>query len=382
MKLLFSATPAFGHILPLVPLMQAAVAAGHTVGLLSSAGFRTTVGAELPSAVDYLEAGAMPDVFSAEAARRTGTDMYRPTPAMIGEIFGGARVDLGLAESLDRAAAWGAELVIAEPFDAIGPIVAARLGIGLHRAGIGPALPAVITAEIDHAAAVRYERANLRRVSASTYIDPCPPQLQDPDWSPETRVLPVRSQAHRRPQDAPLDLSGRGGRGAPTVLVTLGTIFSDPDVLSAVVAAVADTGAEVIATLGSSLRHPESNGSVPAHSDRADRATVRYVPFVPLDQLLEQADLVVGAGGVGTVLGALAHGLPMVLWPQGADQPINAARAATAGASITVESAAEIAAAVAKVQEDDSYRRRAREVAAEIAARPHPATVIEELTKP
>ncbi|GAB2509659.1 hypothetical protein GCM10027167_09120 [Nocardia heshunensis] len=41
-KLLFSATPTYGHILPLVPLMQAAIDPGHTVGLLSSARFRTT----------------------------------------------------------------------------------------------------------------------------------------------------------------------------------------------------------------------------------------------------------------------------------------------------------------------------------------------------
>ncbi|MEV5647357.1 hypothetical protein AB0L57_03810 [Nocardia sp. NPDC052254] len=109
MRLLFSATPAFGHILPLVPLMRAAVAAGHTVGLLSSAGFRATIGTELPPEVDYLEAGAMPDVFSTEAARRTGTDIYQPTPAMIGEIFGGARVDLGIEESLGRAARWRAD---------------------------------------------------------------------------------------------------------------------------------------------------------------------------------------------------------------------------------------------------------------------------------
>ncbi|MGW4070926.1 glycosyltransferase [Nocardia grenadensis] len=380
MKLLFSATPAFGHILPLVPLVHAAVAAGHSVGLLSSAGFRDTVEGELPPAVDYLGAGAMPGTFSEEAARRTGMDMYRPTPAMIGEIFGGARVDLGIEDSIDRATGWGADLVIAEPFDAIGPIVAARLGVGWHRAGIGPALPTVITTEIDRAAATRYDRAGLRPVAPSSCIDPCPPQLQDPDWSPATRVLPVRPQAHRRPQDAAIDLSGIGERGRPTVLVTLGTIFSDPDVLEAVVAAVAGTGADVIATLGSSLRHPEAGRSVPAPRDHASRSNVRYVPFIPLAQLLERADLVVGAGGVGTVLGALAHGLPMVLWPQGADQPVNAARAAASRASITVDSAAGMAPAVTKVLEDASYRRRAREVAAEIAERPGPATVIAQLT--
>ncbi|MFJ5682521.1 glycosyltransferase [Streptomyces sp. NPDC093099] len=377
MKLLFSATPAFGHIVPLVPLMRAAVNAGHTVGLLSSAGFRDAVAEELPPEVEFLAAGVMPEVFSAEAGRRTGADVFRPTPSTIGEIFGGARVDLAVEESVGQATEWAPDLVVAEPFDAVGPLVAARLGVGWHRAGIGPSLPAVITDEIERVAEARYERPHLRPVAALSYIDPCPRQLQEPDWSSGIPVRAVRPQAHRRPKEVALDLPGFDDRGKPTVLVTLGTIFSDPDTLSAAVAAVVGTGVNVIATLGSSLRH-----SAAGRTPRADSANVRYVPFVPLDQLLERADLVVGAGGVGTVVGTLAHGLPMVLWPQGADQPINAARAAASGASITVDSAAGISPAVAAVLGQDAYRHRAQEIAADIAGRPPAATVIAEITHP
>ncbi|MEV4972175.1 glycosyltransferase [Streptomyces scopuliridis] len=377
MKLLFSATPAFGHILPLVPLLQAAVSAGHTVGLLSTAEFRAAVGEELPPEVEFLAAGVMPDVFSEEAARRTGADVFRPTPSTIGEIFGGARVDLAVEESIGQATEWAPDLVVAEPFDAVGPLVAARLGVGWHKAGIGPSLPAVITDEIEHVASARYDRLHLHPVAASSYIDPCPRQLQDPDWSPVTPMRAVRPQAHRRPKDAALDLPDFGGRDKPTALVTLGTIFSDPDTLSAAVAAVAETGVNVIATLGSSLRHPTASQRV-----RADSTNVRYVPFTPLGQLLEKVDLVVGAGGVGTVVGTLAHGLPMVLWPQGADQPINAARAAASGASITVDSAGGISPAVAAVLGQGAYRHRAQEIAADIAKLPAAATVIAEITNP
>ncbi|RDG37263.1 glycosyltransferase [Streptomyces corynorhini] len=377
MKLLFSATPAFGHILPLVPLMQAAVDDGHAVGLLSSAGFRAAVAEELPPEVEFLDAGVMPEVFSEDAAVRTGADVFHPTPTTIGEIFGGSRVDLAVEESVDQATRWAPDLVIAEPFDAVGPLVAARLGVGWHRAGIGPALPAVITDEIDRVASARYDRLSLSPVAALSYLDPCPRQLQDPEWSPVGPVRAVRPQAHRRPKDVTLDLPDFGDHDKPTVLVTLGTIFSDPDTLSAAVAAVADTGAQVIATLGSSLRHATAD-----QADRADSAGVRYVPFVPLGQLLEKVDLVVGAGGVGSVVGTLAHGLPMVLWPQGADQPINAARAAASGTSITVDSAAGISPAVAAVLERGEYRHRAQEIAAEIATLPPAATVIAEITRP
>ncbi|WP_406293410.1 glycosyltransferase [Embleya sp. NBC_00888] len=382
MKLLFSATPAFGHILPLVPLMQAAVGAGHAVGLLSSAGFRAEVGEELPPEVEFLEAGVMPGEFSEEAARRTGADVFHPTPSTIGEIFGGSRVDLGIEDSLDRATAWAPDLVVAEPFDAVGPILAARLRVGWHRAGIGPALPAAITREIDRVASTRYDRLRLDPVAASRYIDPCPQQLQDPAWSSTARVLSVRLGAHRRPKDVALDLPDFGEPDRPTVLVTLGTIFSNPDTLSATVAAVAETGVNVIATLGSFLRDPRASRASHGEVARVASARVRYVPFVPLAQLLEKADLVVGAGGVGTVVGTLAHGLPMVLWPQGADQPINAARAAASGTALTVDSAAGIAPAVAEVLENGAYRSRAGDVAAGIADRPHPAAVIAEVTSP
>ncbi|OON73896.1 glycosyltransferase [Streptomyces tsukubensis] len=377
MKLLFSATPAFGHILPLVPLMQAAVSDGHAVGLLSSAEFRAAVGEELPPEVEFLDAGVMPAVFSEEAGRRTGADVFHPTPSTIGEIFGGARVDLAVEESIYQATDWAPDLMVAEPFDAVGPLVAARLGVGWHMAGIGPALPSVITDEVERVASTRYERLRLRPVAASSYIDPCPRQLQDPEWSPAVQVRAVRPQAHRRPKDVALDLSGFGEPGKPTVLVTLGTIFSDPETLAAAVAAVADTGVNVIATLGSSLRHSTASQATPA-----DSANVRYVPFVPLDQLLERVDLVVGAGGVGTVVGTLAHGLPMVLWPQGADQPINAARAAASGASVTVDSAEGISPAVADVLRNGTYRDRAQEIATGIAKLPLAATVISEITHP
>lgn len=379
MRLLFSATPAYGHVLPLVPLMQAAVGLGHSVGLLTSAGFRADIDEELPVEVEFLEAGAMPGDFSEDAARRTGADVFHPTPPVIGEIFGGSRVDLAIAESIERADTWGAELVIAEPFDAVGPIVAARLGIDWHQAGLGPAAPAVISDEIDRVALARYGRFGLEPVAASSYIDPCPPLLQDPDWSPTTPVRPLRPQAHRRSKDADLELSD-GANDKPTVLVTLGTIFSDPDTLTATVAAVADAGVNVIATIGSSLRHPTAGQPLSEQPDRTDSARVQYVPFVPLAQLLDRVDLVVGAGGAGTVLGTLVHGLPMVLWPQGADQPINAARAAASGTAVIVDSAARITRAVAEVLGNSAYRDRAQKIADEIADRPEPPAVIAEIT--
>ena len=53
--------------------------------------------------------------------------------------------------------------------------------------------------------------------------------------------------------------------------------------------------------------------------------------FIPQSLLLPHCDLVVSHAGSGSVIGALTHGLPMVLLPMGADQPLNAARAEALG---------------------------------------------------
>ncbi|WP_328603780.1 glycosyltransferase [Amycolatopsis sp. NBC_00345] len=378
MRILFSATPAYGHVLPLGSLMRAAVEAGHAVALATSAGARDTVGPELPEEVEFLAAGVMPMEFSLDAASRTGADPFHPGPELIGEIFGGSRVALGGAETISLAREWAPDLIVAEIFDAIGPMVAAALSIPWYQVGFGPATPAVIT-EIERVAASRYRDAGLTRAEPLAYLDPCPPQLQDPDWSNRVPVLPLRTQAHRRPRDLAFELPAFTNPARPTVLVTLGTIFSDPQVLETTVAALAGLEVNVIATVGSSLKDPNADG--PRPGARTDGVEVGYVPFVPLGQLLDRADLVVGAGGAGTVLGALAHGLPLVLWPQGADQPINAARAAAAGVAITIERADEITSAVRRILEEDTFRDRAKAAAAENDARLSPADTVKEITE-
>lgn len=377
MKVLFSATPAFGHILPMASLMECALAAGHSVALVTSAGIQADIVAELDPAVTFLPAGVMPAVFSGEAARRTGADVFHPTPAVIGEIFGGARVDLSLRDTIARARDWAPDVVIAEAFDAVGPMVAADLGIAWHRVGVGPAVPSAISDAIDRASSLRYRQTGLKPVSSSSYIDPCPASMQDPDWSSEVPVRPMRVRAHRRSRPAEFGRPAFADPSRPTALLTLGTIFSDPELLAAIVEAVSENAMNVIATVGSSMRFPAgAPGASPALGCETPSGKVGYVPFVPLDQLLDGADLVIGSGGAGTVLAALAKGVPMVLWPQGAEQPLNAARAAASGAAIVVDRVEQVAGAAARALADPSYGRRAAQAAAQIVARPGPAEVI------
>ncbi|MFR9727932.1 glycosyltransferase [Saccharopolyspora sp. MS10] len=377
MRVLFSAVPAYGHLLPLAPLIEAALADGHEVAVMTHEELRPAVTGELAPGVRMLPAGPSPMEFVGEAARRTGTDPLRPTPVAVGELFGATRLDLGAAESLDRARDWEPDAVVAESYDTIGPLIAATLGIPWHEAGIGPGRPAETVEMIEGTAARYYREAGLSPVAATSYLDPWPAALQDPDWSSEVPVLPMRGRAHRRPEGASAPQRGFTHPDRTGVLVTLGTIFSDPEVLTEFVTAVSHHPLNLRVTLGMAL---ESG----ANAERADEvsdsgAEIHYVPFAPLEDLLTGTNLVVGAGGSGTVLGALCRGIPLVLCPQGADQPINAIRAEAAGVAVVVESPAEITGAIEKVLSDPSYAQRAQAVAAEIASRPAPGEVLRAL---
>ncbi|UUZ58691.1 nucleotide disphospho-sugar-binding domain-containing protein [Nocardioides sp. B-3] len=58
---------------------------------------------------------------------------------------------------------------------------------------------------------------------------------------------------------------------------------------------------------------------------------VRVERFLPQGDVLSAVDLVVSHGGSGSLMATLAHGLPSLLLPLGADQPHNAMRAGELG---------------------------------------------------
>ncbi|MFF3264047.1 glycosyltransferase [Streptomyces sp. NPDC002932] len=96
--------------------------------------------------------------------------------------------------------------------------------------------------------------------------------------------------------------------------------------------------------------------------------------FIPQKLLLPQCDPVVSHGGSGSLMGALAHGLPSVLLPLGADQPYNARRCVELGAAQVLDavtvSSEEVRTTVSAVLADVAYRRAIERVGEEISALP------------
>jgi UDP:flavonoid glycosyltransferase YjiC (YdhE family) len=97
---------------------------------------------------------------------------------------------------------------------------------------------------------------------------------------------------------------------------------------------------------------------------------------VPQTHVLPRRAAVVSHAGSGSILGALAHGLSLVLVPQGADQFDNAARCAAAGAGAAVVvrpeevTADAVRPALRRVLDDPSFAEAARRVELEIEAMP------------
>jgi len=152
----------------------------------------------------------------------------------------------------------------------------------------------------------------------------------------------------------------------PTVYATLGTVSNDrTDILAAIVEGLREEPINLILTVGRN-RDPLEFGEQPAN--------VHIERYIPQDMLLPLCDLVVTHGGSGTMLDALSLGLPMVIIPISADQPVNAQLCADLGVARVVtpegrteqELAHEIRNAAQEVLRDPRYRENAQRLQKEI----------------
>ena len=145
-------------------------------------------------------------------------------------------------------------------------------------------------------------------------LTPFPARFRDPAFP-----LPDDAQPFRAfPSDAERGTRAGATSGRTrTVYFTLGTVFhvESGDLMERVLEGLREVPAQIVVTVGRE-RSPSELGPQPAH--------VRIERFVPQAEILPRCDAVVSHGGSGSVLGALAHGIPLVLLPIGADQPLNA----------------------------------------------------------
>ncbi|MFR0357629.1 glycosyltransferase [Streptomyces sediminimaris] len=366
MRILFSATPAHGHILPLLPLARAFRARNDEVALLTSGGLASAFSGE---DVEVLAAGPELGELMGEVIARTGADpLAGLTPEQEAEAFAGVRVDLTADVAEDVVRGWRPDVIISEHYDFVGPLLGALLGVPVAVLAFGPAIAPDSAALMASTVRSRWSARGVQVKAPDWYLDTCPPALQIDEWQRPRRHMALRPEPHRNPGSPSRVVASRVHvpEDSARVLVTFGTIFSSPQVLGPILSELGDAGWEVRATTGLVSTAAEYG---------VDQDRVTLVEFTPLDELLADIDVAVIHGGAGSTLGLLSAGIPLVVVPLGADHQIQADRVTAAGAGVTVSSGAngpDIAKLVAHVLGDASYRAGAQRVAAEIAALPSP----------
>lgn len=362
-RVLFTSCPAYGHVLPMLPLVEAAERAGHDVRIATGpdlAGPLASRGLAVHAAGTTWDAA-----WSAHEIVWANPDLSEEQKMMDGVValFGAPalrrRTDLDLL-----AQQWPPDVVIHEVLEPAGAWLARRLQVPGVVHGIGPMFP-FYAQLIGVVGAAIGEPGLWEQLSTEHALDICPPSLQPDGPRPWPRAAMMRPSSGEAGQ-VPPRVTEVLMTDRPVAYFTLGTVKN---------AAVADFSiglaafdvwdGVVVATTGRRIDLDEL-GPVPSN--------VVVAQFVPQVAVIERAELLVSHSGSGTMLGGLVHGVPQVAVPRGTDQPQNAALLARTGAGLVIapeDYAVEtIGAAITAVTTQSSYRAAAERVRDEIAAMP------------
>ena len=355
MKITFAAAPAYGHVLPLVPLAVAAAEAGHDVEL----GTGSTFADHLPLSVFSIvpEGMTLHDLEVEAAAQVTdfSDPMAWPT-AMFGLVIP-RRVTPTLLAHWDLT---GTPDVLIYDASNIGAGVAAReVGVPSFAFQVSLSAPVLFMGALRQVAEFPHD----------VLIDPSPNTWRAEGEGSHERI-PIRSVGWSDPRGVLPEILQPRAAGRTTYL-TLGTVaFGAVEVLRRSVLETASRCDRVIVAAG-----PDAD--LAALGQLPDNVHVER--FVDQPRVLERVDLAVHHGGSGTVLGCLAAGVPQIITPQGADQHLNAARLEELGLGAVVRNDAPggaVAAVVDRLLDDAELSARVEAVALEIAAMPSPESVV------
>lgn len=381
MRILFSSWPGFGHLLPMLPMVRAAVDAGDEVRVASGADLTALI--EQRGLTAEVAGPTLAQAYAAanEANRKSGPAtfgaMERMDPhraaLMAARTFFGASAVRRARDLLALFDRWRPDLVIHDTVE-VGAAAAAQVaGIPHVLHSYGPLVPGQeqFAREIGATVADAGLPDPIPAVFDAPYLEICPPGLQPDGTDPWTDVIPLRPSAGEIPAGEQLP-PGFGDLPYPTTIyLTLGTVTNQaPEVFRTVLDACARAFVNVLVTTGPGVDPVAVAG---------DRPNVLAVPYVSQALVLPHCVAVVSHCGAGTMFGALTHGLPQLCLPQGTDQPANAAAVAQSGAGIVLTpdqvGADSMRDALDRVLGDPSVRAAAKRVRAGIDRMPAPDEV-------
>lgn len=361
--MLVSSTGGAGHFGPLVPFLDALARRGDEVLLVVPPELEETVA---PMGHPF-RLGANPPAEDVSAIWARLPTVSRSEAAVLGNReFFGRLCTTAMLPAVERACReWRPQLVLREAAEYASAVAAERYGI--THAQVAISLADVEAGSLELAAPVleEFHAGIVQRMRASPYLTRFPNSL-DPTPFPTTRRFRELSAPSGEP------LADWWETSAPLVYVSFGSVVGELPIAVAAYAAaleaVAGLDARVLVTVGHATDIDALNPPANAHIEA----------WVPQDDVLRTAAVVVAHGGSGTTFGALAAGVPLVLVPLFADQPVNASRVAATGAALVVEPdygpskgmgtiarehAPRLRAAIEAILSDPSYRHAARAIA-------------------
>jgi MGT family glycosyltransferase len=412
-RILFTTIPLAGHLRPGLPIAQALIDAGHEVAWYTSAEHAplvSRVGAQVhlmssdlhidEASIEQARGGKKPGIAT---LKRDILDIFiAPIPRWVAEIdaiIDGFHPDVVVADNAFMAGPIAGErrgipsVVFNVTPLSVSSVDTAPFGMGLlpssspigrlRNRTLNWAIRAVIFAECQRAAEQARARLGLppidgyfmdwATVIADRYLVPTVPAFEYPRSDLPANVeyvgpfLPEGVDDWTPPAWWDDVLAARAA-GRPVVLVTQGTVATDPaNLVLPAVEALASSDAFVVAT--TSGYQPDD--VLPA-DDRP--ANVRLTEFVPFTELLPLVDVMVTNGGYGGVQLGVAHGVPLVVAGTTEDKTEVSARVTWSGVGVALKTDTptpqQVRDGVVTVLADQRYAERAREIAAAFAGYP------------
>ncbi|MFE6159656.1 nucleotide disphospho-sugar-binding domain-containing protein [Streptomyces sp. NPDC056486] len=289
----------------------------------------------------------------------------------IGHAFG--RMAALYQEPLhELALSWRPDVVVGGTLTYSAAVLAARIGVPYVRQSWDSGEPQVVDVAAEIEMRPELDALGLGGIPDSTlWIDVCPPSVRDPEAPQGTGMLWV--PCNLQPQLEPW-MYTKGS--APRVAITAGTKTAPGyffDYLVQLVHKLRPLDAELLVS------------APPAVAGELSEATGTKVGWLPFDTVARSCDLLVHHAGGGTALTGMVYGIPQLLVPNMPKLVAPSERLAAYGAARSILPGDDTPDAVATAAEDlltkETYRERARSLAAEANAMPAPAEVLNLIEK-
>lgn len=326
-----------GRVNPTLPVVAELVRRGHAVRYYTTPAFAkelSDVGADV---VEYEDGGAIPDPPTPLALLEV---LARSTLAVLPVVLPdlrSARPDLVVH---DAACPWGAvaarQLAVpaaasyttfafnrAVPSPTAGSRHLLRAAVGRPGTGIGylRARNQLRRRRFDTRALPVVDLGNIREPLNLVYTSRA---FQPDPGSLDASYRFVGPSLGARPADPTFPLDRLAG---PVIYASLGTVFeASPGLLRTFATALAPLGGTIVVATGRT--DPGDLGPLPANVIARRR--------VPQLEVLRAASVFLTHGGMNSVNEALYEGVPMLVVPQGADQPLVADRVQELGAGLAI----------------------------------------------